>query len=85
MKLSLSLIKFFLIGALFIISNHQLYLTDVDDRAVFADMFYSWLGNIFNHALEITGFVVNSEWLPGNSSSGVINVESSDLGLGTGN
>lgn len=67
MKLYLFLLKFLLLGALFIVSNQQLYLSHNTDRATFYDMYYNWLSNLFDKTAELTGYVINSEWLPQSS------------------
>jgi len=68
MKITLFVLKFLFIGALFLVSNGNLHLIDPVDRATFYDMFYTWLGNLFDQAGQISGYVVNSEWLPQNES-----------------
>ena len=62
--LFLIIIKFFLISALFIISNGNLDVKDDVDRAIFIDAYSSWVGNLFNQSFEIVGYVIDSEWLP---------------------
>jgi hypothetical protein len=64
MKFSIILVKFLFLGALFIVSNHNLYLNDVSDRGAFYDLFYNWLSTLFNHSQQIVGYVIDSEWLP---------------------
>ena len=65
MKLSIIILKFLFIGALFIISNENLALHNPDSREIFYQHYFSWLSTIFDHAKQITGYVVNSGWLPG--------------------
>jgi len=69
MKIWLSLLKFFLLGAFFIVSNENLYLTNPTDLDIFTSQFSSWLANLIDHGMEITGYVVNSEWLPGDTTT----------------
>lgn len=69
MKIWIVAMKFLLIGALFIVSNQNLYLNNVDDRRNFYDLYYDWMNNLFGHAKQITGYVVNSEWLPKNNDT----------------
>ena len=64
MKLYLILIKFLFLGALFIVSNNHLYLSHQEDFTTFGNMYYSWMSTLFDHAKQITFFVVKSEWLP---------------------
>lgn len=64
MKLSLILIKLFVISALLIISNYNLALHSSENRAVFWNHYHVWLGGLFDKASYLTGYVVNAEWLP---------------------
>ncbi len=64
MKIYLVIIKFFFIGALFIVSNHVLYLSNPVDFLTFKQLYFNWLENIFDSGSEITAYVVNSNWLP---------------------
>ncbi|MCA9485577.1 MAG: hypothetical protein KC506_01905 [Nanoarchaeota archaeon] len=70
MKIYISIIKFLFLGSLFIISNQNLYMNDSTDRHAFYTEFNSWLDTLFAHALQITGYVVDSEWLPKQGSDG---------------
>jgi len=65
MKIYLVLLKFFFIGALFIVSNHQLYLSDSSDLMTFKEMYIGWLESVFNQASHVTSYVIHSNWLPG--------------------
>lgn len=69
MKITIVILKFLFIGALFLVTNENLYLSNPQDRQVFFDLFYSWLANLFNHAVQLTGYVTESEWLPQNYSN----------------
>ncbi|MBI2452155.1 hypothetical protein HYV50_03700 [Candidatus Pacearchaeota archaeon] len=64
MKLSIFVLKFLFIGALFIVTNENLYLKNPADREIFFNLFYSWFSQLSSHLTKITGFVTNSEWLP---------------------
>lgn len=66
MKLTIFIMKFLFIGALFIVSNQNLHLKNPDELSQFADLFIAWLSTILSHASKITGYVANSEWLPQN-------------------
>jgi len=68
MKFWIFIVKFLVIGALFLVSNNNLHLGDVDERTVFLEMYGSWIGDLYEQTLVITGYVVNSEWLPENDS-----------------
>lgn len=58
------LIKFFLIGALFIVSNHHLALADSGNRDIFFDKYYSWISTTLDNTYLIVGDAVKLEWLP---------------------
>lgn len=66
MKLILLVLTFFVLGALFIISNQNLALHDSEDFRVFRQEYYTWVSHLFNNGQGILGYVVKSEWLPGN-------------------
>ncbi len=68
MKVSLIVLKLLFLGALFIVSNHELYLKDSGDRDTFVSMYSSWLSVLFEQGLEITSYVVKFEWLPINET-----------------
>ena len=70
MKIGIFIFKFLFLGALFIVSNENLYLNDVQDREIFYDHFYSWLETLFEHSSQIAGYVIDSEWLPQENSQG---------------
>ena len=69
MKLSILIIKFLFIGALFIVSNENLHLKDTNEREAFFQHYYDWLNTLFAHATQITAYVTNSEWLPGTNQT----------------
>ena len=64
MKITIVLIKFLFLGALFIISNNMLYLSHSEDRHIFFDMYYNWLDNLFGNTLRLSGYLIHFEWLP---------------------
>lgn len=64
-KVFLVVLKFFIVGALFIISNGNLYLSKAEDFVVVKDLYVTWLGNSFNYLGQIAGYVIHSRWLPG--------------------
>ena len=68
MRFSIFIVKFFIIGALFIVSNESLYLSEGEDLSKFFDLFSVWMSGLFSQVQEITGYVVDSEWLPQNNS-----------------
>lgn len=64
MKLYLVFVKLFVISALLIVSNNNLALADSHNRELFWDQYHNWLSVTFDHGLELTGYVVRSDWLP---------------------
>jgi len=64
MKVAIIVLKLLFLGALFIISNHNLHLTQADEREVFFDYYSNWIENLFGQGTEITGYVVKFKWLP---------------------
>ncbi|MBU0466927.1 MAG: hypothetical protein KJ718_00930 [Nanoarchaeota archaeon] len=70
MKITISILKFLFLGALFIVSNENLHLNEVQERTEFYGLFYSWLETLFNHSMQIVGYVTDSEWLPQENPQG---------------
>ncbi len=68
MKIYLFILKFLFIGALFIVSNNNLHLINLEERNVFYSYFYSWLSGLFDSVGQITGYVTKSQWLPQTNS-----------------
>ncbi len=66
------MIKFFLFGALFIVSNNQLYLNNPSDFAEFSDIYFSWLGTMGSNLKTATGYVVLLEWMPDTNAQNVL-------------
>ncbi|MAG10734.1 hypothetical protein CMI44_00265 [Candidatus Pacearchaeota archaeon] len=64
MKIILFIIIFLTIGALLIINNDNLFLTNPDNLEEFSSDYLQWFDKIFNNAQKITGEAVNLEWLP---------------------
>lgn len=73
MKAWILVVKFIFIGSLFIVNNQNLHLADAGERGIFIDSFYDWISRISDKATEITGYVVNSEWLPDQNFSNYSN------------
>lgn len=69
MKPAIIIVKFLFVGALFLVSTHGLHLSDSHDLDTFFELYYGWLNNLFDRSLELTGYMVHSEWLPSNHSS----------------
>ena len=69
MKWIIVLIKLLFLGALFIVSNHDLALSQADDRAEFNERFGNWIDGIFAQSIDFSGYILKSEWLPEVDSS----------------
>ena len=63
------LIIFLLTGSLMIISNNNLYMSNLEDRQVFKGMFVNWILGMRLNMLNINGFVIEQAWMPGNNLS----------------
>ena len=55
---------FFVISALFIISNNNLAMYKQENIVNFVDMYTKWINNIFSNTKKITGQAVKMDWLP---------------------
>jgi hypothetical protein len=64
MKFAVILMAFFIMGALFIISNNNLALAQPGNFEKFIGMYGSWLENIYENAFSLTGNAVKMQWLP---------------------
>lgn len=64
MKIYLIAIKLFVISALLIVSNYDLALADRGNREVFSHYYHTWLSQAFDRGVQISGYIVKSEWLP---------------------
>lgn len=64
MKFQMFLVKLFILGALFIISNNNLHLLVSVERELFFNLYFNWIGGLFNQGIEVTSYVVQFEWLP---------------------
>ena len=64
MKIQMIIIKFLILGALFIISNQNLHLGILQEREIFFDTYLGWVTNIASQILDVTGYVIKFQWLP---------------------
>lgn len=69
MKFAIFIVKLLSLGALFIISNHNLHLLVPAERNLFFEIFYTWVGSLFQQGADVTSYVVKFEWLPKESDS----------------
>ncbi len=68
LKISIFVIKFFLFGALFIVSNNDLYLNNPSDFEEFMTTYVHWIDAMYSNLLTATGYVVQLEWMPDTSN-----------------
>lgn len=64
MKIWIFVIKFLFIGALFIVSNYNLNLGNPEHFEMFKGFYFSWLDGVYQRGAQVTGYVVESGWLP---------------------
>lgn len=64
MRTLIVIISFFIIGALFIISNNNLQMYKNENLPVFGQMYVNWLGQLFSNTQKISGEAVKLNWLP---------------------
>ena len=55
---------FICLGAFFIISNESLNMTSTEDRQQFQEEYNVWLSDLFENAKGMTGYLIESKWLP---------------------
>jgi hypothetical protein len=71
MRLLLLFFCFFIVGALFILSNGDLSLANKEETLVFGELYYTWLSELIENFNVISGQAVGLEWLPDiNNSTG---------------
>lgn len=63
------IVMFFVISALFIISNNNLYMYKQESIVKFVDLYLDWINQVFSNSQRVTGEVIRLEWLPENSSN----------------
>ncbi len=64
MRIMLFVIKFFLLGAFFIIGNQNLALSHAENRQTFVSQYKDWIYDVAGNLNSLTGYVVRVEWLP---------------------
>ncbi|MDO8508661.1 MAG: hypothetical protein Q7S27_03170 [Nanoarchaeota archaeon] len=69
MKVAMVILKLLFLGALFIISNHELHLNNSSERAEFFNLYSGWFENLVDQGLQVTSYVVKFEWLPESNES----------------
>ncbi len=63
-RLGLVCVLFFVIGALFIISNENLSLISHKEMTDFVRLYGLWLSSIGENIQQITGQVIAADWIP---------------------
>ncbi len=63
-RLGLACVLFFVIGALFIVSNENLSLINPEERTDFVQLYALWLSSISKNIQQITGQVIATDWIP---------------------
>lgn len=64
MKTIMLIVMFFVVGALFIISEDNLNIGKGDNAKVLTGMYLSWLDETFDNMKTLTGNIVKLNWLP---------------------
>jgi len=67
MRFLIIILMFFILGALFIISNNGLALSERQDFEEFKFLYSLWLDNIYSNVLSMTGEAVKLSWIPPSS------------------
>ena len=62
------IVTFLIFGALFIFSNNNLHIQNLDERAEFLSNYGSWFVSIFSNVGSITAHAVNLDWVPKSNS-----------------
>ena len=68
MKVLLMFLIFLFMTGFFIISNNNLALKDEENFAKFVGLYFSWIRNLFNNFITITGNSIGLTWFPENST-----------------
>jgi len=63
-RVGLACVLFFMIGALFIISNDNLSLINPEERTDFVRSYVLWFSSIGENIKQITGQVIATDWIP---------------------
>lgn len=64
MRLAMFLVKFFFLGAFFIISNQNLALNEKGNFNIFLSSYSGWMEDLFYSGKAITGYVIKVDWMP---------------------
>ena len=64
MKIQIVVVKLVVLGALFIISSRDLHLMVASERAIFFNVYSTWIHSLISQVTQVTGYVVGLDWLP---------------------
>jgi len=64
MKIIMFILMFLIIGALFIVGQYSLNITEQEDLKQLGAEYVAWVGRIFENTKDITSNVIKLEWLP---------------------
>ena len=63
-RLVLALLVFLILGALFIVSNENLHLSDSEEFDSFGRLYFAWVSGLISNIGDIAGNVVLENWIP---------------------
>ena len=75
MRAFLFVIKFFLIGAFFIVGNYNLPLVEDGNLQQFGALYIDWLWDVTGNVASLTTYVVKVEWLPEVIENSTLNLD----------
>ena len=64
MKILIIFLMFFVIGALFIISNNSLAMYKKENSEKFSELYIQWIDQIYINSQKLTGEAIKLDWLP---------------------
>lgn len=64
MKTIMIIVIFLLVGALIIVNNSNLHLSNNEDLNKFSNLYFNWLKQISSNTAQITGNIIGIDWLP---------------------
>ena len=72
MKTVLFIVMFLLIGVFFIVSNENIHLNKSNETNKLVARYYLWAGDLFSNFKSISGYVIQSDWLPNDHLNGSV-------------
>ena len=64
MKVLVIALMFFIIGALFVISNNNLVMYKQQNLEKFSELYVIWINQVYLNSQILAGEVVKLDWLP---------------------